>query len=116
MISLLGHKRKFRTSGDTGQQSRTAGKRRRRRVCDGKLLFLGAIMLIGFLVLTIRLWFVQDQLPDYYWSKIRISSEVTVCVPSVRGEIEDRNGVPLATNHSSYEVELMNGDETQHSH
>jgi penicillin-binding protein 2 len=61
----------------------------------------------------------QVELADYYRSKIRISSEVTVRVPSARGEIRDRNGVPLATNHFSYEVDfylpdIVNAYEEKH--
>ncbi len=39
-------------------------------------------------------------------AKIRGSSEVTVRIPSVRGEIRDRNGVTLVQNRASYEVDF----------
>ncbi|MBV8584984.1 MAG: penicillin-binding protein 2, partial [Verrucomicrobia bacterium] len=63
--------------------------------------FLSCLLLIG-----VRLWFIQVKLADYYRSRTRGSSEVTVRVPSIRGEILDRNGIPLVTNRSSYEVDL----------
>jgi penicillin-binding protein 2 len=69
-------------------------------------LFLGFVILFSFLLIGIRLWFLQVKLADYYRAKIRGSSEVTVRIPSVRGEIRDRNGVPLATNRSSYEIDF----------
>jgi penicillin-binding protein 2 len=57
-------------------------------------------------LIGVRLWFVQVVLADYYRHRIRGSSEVTVRMPSVRGEIRDRNGVPLVTNRPSYEVDF----------
>ena len=38
--------------------------------------------------------------------EIRGSSEATVRIPSVRGEIQDRNGVTLVQNRASYEVDF----------
>ena len=39
-------------------------------------------------------------------NKIAGRSEVTVRIPSVRGEIRDRNGVTLVANRASYEVDF----------
>ena len=39
-------------------------------------------------------------------ARIRGSSEATVRIPSVRGEIRDRNGVTLVQNRASYEVDF----------
>ena len=63
-------------------------------------------MLAGILLLTGRLWYVQVARGDEYTSRIRSNSQVNVRLPSVRGEILDRNGVPLAENRSSVAVEL----------
>jgi penicillin-binding protein 2 len=41
-----------------------------------------------------------------YSAKIAQRSEVTVRIPSVRGEIRDRNGIPLVQNRASYEVDF----------
>ena len=57
-------------------------------------------------VIGVRLWFVQVVLADYYRHRVRGSSEVTVRMPSVRGEIRDRNGIALVTNRPSYEVDF----------
>jgi penicillin-binding protein 2 len=57
-------------------------------------------------LIGVRLWYVQVVLADYYRHRIRGSSEVTVRMPSVRGEIRDRNGIPLVTNRPSYEVDF----------
>ena len=39
-------------------------------------------------------------------ARIRGSSEATVRIPSIRGEIRDRNGVALVQNRASYEVDF----------
>ena len=63
-------------------------------------------MLAGILLLTGRLWYVQVARGDEYTSRIRSNSQVNVRLPSVRGEILDRNGIPLAENRSSVAVEF----------
>ena len=39
-------------------------------------------------------------------AQIRGSSQVTVRIPSVRGEIKDRNGLTMVQNRASYEVDF----------
>jgi penicillin-binding protein 2 len=75
-------------------------------VLDFRILFLAALILAALAAIGVRLWFVQVKMADYYRSRIQGSSEVTVRIPSVRGEIRDRNGIPLATNRPSYEVDF----------
>jgi len=75
-------------------------------VLDFRILFLAASILVALAAIGIRLWFVQVKLSDYYRGRIQGSSEVTVRIPSVRGEIRDRNGIPLVTNRPSYEVDF----------
>jgi penicillin-binding protein 2 len=75
-------------------------------VLDFRILFLAALILVALAAIAIRLWFVQVKMVDYYRGRIQGSSEVTVRIPSVRGEIRDRNGIPLATNRPSYEVDF----------
>ena len=53
-----------------------------------------------------KLWLVQVAHGPEWTAKIRGSSEVTVRIPSVRGEIRDRNGVTLVQNRASYEVDF----------
>jgi len=43
---------------------------------------------------------------SYYTSKIKSRSEVTVRIPAVRGEIKDRNGIPLVENKASVSVDF----------
>jgi penicillin-binding protein 2 len=83
-------------------------RRRRRR---GPRIEL-RIYVVGFLVLcalgamVLRLWWVQVARGAVYSAKIAQRSEVTVRIPSVRGEIRDRNGIPLVQNRASYEVDF----------
>ena len=73
---------------------------------DFRILSLAALILLALIVIGLRLWWVQVRLYAHYKAKIQGSSEVTVRVPSVRGEIRDRNGVVLVTNRQSYEVDF----------
>ena len=75
-------------------------------VLDFRILFLAALILASLVAIGVRLWFVQVKMADYYRGRIQGSSEVTVRIPSVRGEIRDRNGIPLVTNRPSYEVDF----------
>jgi len=73
---------------------------------DFRILTVAALILLALIVIGLRLWWVQVRLYSHYKGKIQGSSEVTVRVPSVRGEIRDRNGVVLVTNRQSYEVDF----------
>jgi penicillin-binding protein 2 len=75
-------------------------------VLDFRILFLAGFMLVALTALGVRLWFVQVKLYATFHSRIQGRSEVTVRIPSVRGEIKDRNGVALVTNRPSYEVDF----------
>jgi penicillin-binding protein 2 len=65
---------------------------------------LGLLMLIAMAAIVTRLWWVQVARGEEWTKKIRGTSSVTVRIPSVRGEIRDRNGLPLVQNRASYEV------------
>src|SRR3954470_18702712 len=69
-----------------------------------RLQFLALLFLAGLGALLSRLWYVQVAHGPEWTAKIRGSSEVTVRIPSVRGEIRDRNGTTLVANRASYEV------------
>ncbi|MEO6742232.1 MAG: penicillin-binding transpeptidase domain-containing protein, partial [Chthoniobacteraceae bacterium] len=67
---------------------------------------LGAFM-IGMLgVLSAKLWHEQMTNSKKWTDRLRKSSSVTVRIPSVRGEIRDRNGIILVANRSSYCVDF----------
>ena len=67
---------------------------------------LAFLMLLGLGALGCRLWWVQVARGAEWTAKIRGSSEATVRIPSVRGEIRDRNGLTLVQNRASYEVDF----------
>jgi penicillin-binding protein 2 len=71
-----------------------------------RIQFLGLCMLLGLSLLLFRLWWVQVARGYEWTARIQSSSEATVRIPSIRGEIRDRNGVPLVQNRASYEVDF----------
>ena len=71
-----------------------------------RIQVLGLFILLGLGALGLRLWWVQVARGAEWTAKIRGSSEVTVRIPSVRGEIRDRNGVTLVQNRASYQVDF----------
>lgn len=71
-----------------------------------RVLFLALFMLASLGALSAKLWY-EQMVNDQKWrSRLRKASEVTVRVPSVRGEIRDRNGVTLVANRASYCVDF----------
>src|SRR5215213_7898084 len=71
-----------------------------------RIQVLALFMLLGMGAVVTRLWLVQVARGAEWTAKIRGSSEVTVRIPSIRGEIRDRNGVTLVQNRASYEVDF----------
>ena len=70
------------------------------------MLFLAFLMVCGLAALLSRLWYEQVLRGPQWAKKIGGRSEVTVRIPSVRGEIRDRNGVTLVANRASYDVDF----------
>jgi penicillin-binding protein 2 len=79
---------------------------RRRMTSRVRIQFLGLLMLMGLSALGLKLWWIQVAHGQEWTSQLRGSSQVTVRIPSVRGEIRDRNGVTLVQNRASYEVDF----------
>ncbi len=71
-----------------------------------RIQFLGLLMLLGMGALALRLWWIQVAHGAEWTAQIRGSSQATVRIPSVRGEIKDRNGLTLVQNRASYEVDF----------
>jgi len=63
-------------------------------------------MLMGMGALALRLWWIQVAHGAEWTAQLRGSSQATVRIPSVRGEIRDRNGLALVQNRASYEVDF----------
>jgi len=78
----------------------------RRPSAEWRVVFLGFAMLCGFGVLVAKLWYEQVLRAAHWTRKVQSGSEVTVRIPSMRGEIRDRNGLTLVTNRASYEVDF----------
>ena len=72
----------------------------------GKIVILGGILAAALFLLILRMWYVQIIKGDAYKARIKGHSQLTVRLPAVRGEICDRNGVPLVENRASMEVEF----------
>src|SRR3954453_18516973 len=79
---------------------------RRRLTSRLKVQIVGLFMLMGMGAVLFKLWLVQVAHGPEWTARIRGSSEVTVRIPSVRGEIKDRNGMTLVQNRASYEVDF----------
>ena len=77
-----------------------------RRSHEFRIAVLGAVALSVFLMLIGRLWYVQVARGSEYTSRIRSTSQVSVRLPAVRGEILDRNGMHFAQNRASNTLEL----------
>src|ERR1700730_13532206 len=71
-----------------------------------RIQFIGLLMLLGMSALGLRLWWIQVAHGAEWTAQIRGSSQATVRIPSVRGEIKDRNGLTLVQNRASYEVDF----------
>ncbi|PYK94163.1 MAG: penicillin-binding protein 2 [Verrucomicrobia bacterium] len=71
-----------------------------------RIQFLGLLTLLGMGALALRLWWIQVAHGAEWTAQIRGSSQATVRIPSVRGEIKDRNGLTLVQNRASYEVDF----------
>src|SRR6187402_863225 len=71
-----------------------------------RIYFLAFAFLCGLGVVAAKLWYEQVLRGPRWTSKLASRSEVTVRIPSVRGEIKDRNGVTLVSNRASYEVDF----------
>jgi penicillin-binding protein 2 len=71
-----------------------------------RIQFVGLLMLMGMTALGLRLWWIQVAHGAEWTAQIRGSSQATVRIPSVRGEIKDRNGLTLVQNRASYEVDF----------
>src|SRR5712671_2777145 len=78
----------------------------RRPSAEWRVIFLAFFMLCALAALITKLWWEQVARGTMWTRKIASRSEVTVRIPSVRGEIRDRNGLTLVANRASYEVDF----------
>ena len=69
---------------------------------DPHLRFLAALFAAGISVLLTGLWWVQIVTSRNYRENLETQSFRTIRVPAARGEILDRNRIPLAENRPVY--------------
>src|SRR4029453_15805623 len=71
---------------------------RRRITSRVRIQLIAVFMLMGMGALSLKLWWIQVAHGQEWTSQLRGSSQATVRIPSVRGEIKDRNGLTLFKN------------------
>jgi penicillin-binding protein 2 len=71
-----------------------------------RILTLAILAIACLGAIVARLWWVQIARGDFYKEKVLGGSRVSVRLPAVRGEIMDRNGVPLVENRKSFEIDF----------
>jgi penicillin-binding protein 2 len=73
---------------------------------DKRLRALAVLVLAGLSVLVVGLWFVQVVSTRRYQASLANQTFRTVRVPATRGRILDRNGLVVAENRPSYNLDL----------
>jgi penicillin-binding protein 2 len=73
---------------------------------DSQLRVLAMVIALGFATLLAGLWWVQIVQARGYRASVESQSYRSVRLPSVRGEILDRNGEVLAENRARYNISL----------
>ena len=86
---------------------------------EWRIFFTAVLFILGLGALVAKLWWEQVARGREWAKRIAGRSQVTVRIPSVRGEIRDRNGVTLVANRASYEVDfylpdMVRGYKQQH--
>jgi len=71
-----------------------------------RILLVAAFVLLGLGGLVTQLWYIQIARGAEYTARLQKGSQVTVRIPAVRGEIVDRNGIPLVQNRASFDVDF----------
>jgi len=69
----------------------------------------GGVVMIAFLILMARFFYLQVVKHDYYHTKAEDNRISVVPITPNRGNIVDRNGVVLARNYSAYTLEIAPG-------
>jgi penicillin-binding protein 2 len=81
-------------------------KQPRQPIIALRVLLVTFFVLASFGALGAKLYLEQVVNAEKWVARVRRSSSVTVRVPSVRGDIRDRNGVKLVSNRTSYGVDF----------
>lgn len=73
---------------------------------EPRLRALAVSMVAGLFILTAGLWYIQIVSARQYQTSLDNQTYRTVRVPGIRGKIFDRNGIVLAENRPSYNLDL----------
>jgi penicillin-binding protein 2 len=71
-----------------------------------RLYLFTLVILLGFGALAQRLWNLSVERNSEFIHKVPGTTVVRARIPGTRGEIRDRNGVPMVINRSSFEVRV----------
>jgi penicillin-binding protein 2 len=106
------------TAGRPGRRRRDASDAERESAVEPyrltpklarRLAILGAVLLVGFGALVLRLWTLQVLAGSTYAARANANQLHIVPVRAARGAIEDRNGDPLVTSVAVTSVDLSPG-------
>ncbi|TLD71902.1 penicillin-binding protein 2 [Phragmitibacter flavus] len=71
-----------------------------------RLYLFTLVLLMGFGAVSQRLWNLSVERHEEFKHKVPGTKTLRARVPGFRGEIKDRNGIPLVRNKSSFEVQI----------
>lgn len=71
-----------------------------------RILILAGLVIIAMTILLVKLWEVQISQGETYVTKLRDQTTIAVRLSPARGAILDRNGIPLAENRASFDVDF----------
>ncbi len=80
------------------------------RVQPGRIRFFLIAMVFLFVIFSVRLFYLQAILGDYYYGLAETNRTQRAFVPSSRGVIYDRRGVLLARNMPAYNITITPAD------
>jgi len=75
-----------------------------------RLMLVGAVLVVLFLVLVLRLWYLQVPQGDYYAGVSRGNRIRVMPQEAPRGQLFDRNGELLAYNRPAFNIQLIRED------
>ena len=81
-------------------------KRNSPSLLQSRILILGGLVLLAAIVLLAKLYYVQVVHGPQYADALKNQTTVGVIIPPARGSILDRNGMPLAENRASYDIDI----------
>src|SRR5690554_3043403 len=78
-----------------------------RKQSPERLTFFGVVVVLVLSILAARLWQLQVLRGEQYYRASEDQRLVRIPISGARGDILDRNGIPLATNRLVFTVSLL---------